>query len=120
MGGGGGFRAAAVGSNAMNANALARGPVGTGAVAARGFHPGFSHGFRHGRGFAFGAFGAGLGYGLYDPYDYYGDDYGYPGYAYDDSYYGDSYYGDDGGCYIVRQRVHTRYGWRLRPVQVCG
>ena len=43
-------------------------------------------------------------------------DYGYPyaaGYGYDD------YYGD-GGCYVVRQRVLTPYGWRLRPVQVCG
>jgi hypothetical protein len=115
MGSGGGFRAASVGGNAMNANALARGPVGAGNVAANGLHPGFGHGFHHGRGFGFGGFGAGVGYGLYDPYAYYGDDYGYPGYASDDSYYG-----DDGGCYIVRQRVHTRYGWRLRPVQICG
>ena len=35
-------------------------------------------------------------------------------YAYDDSYY------DDGGCYVVQRRMHTRYGWHLRPVQVCG
>ena len=48
------------------------------------------------------------------PLRYYGYDYGYPDYAYDDSYY------DDGGCYMVQRRVHTRYGWRLRPVQVCG
>jgi hypothetical protein len=58
---------------------------------------------------AFAAFGAGLGYGLYDPYAY-----DYADYAYDDSYYG------DGGCYLVRQRVLTRYGWRIQPVQVCG
>ncbi len=45
------------------------------------------------------------------PYAYY-DDYPY--------YYDDSYYGDDSGCYIVRQRVLTRHGWRVRPVQVCG
>jgi hypothetical protein len=110
MGSGGGFRAPTVSSNALNANALARGPVGNGNVAANGFRPGFGHGFHHhGRGFAIGGFGA----GLYDPYAYYGDDYGYPDYAYDDSY-------GDGGCYIVRQRVHTAYGWRVRPVQVCG
>ena len=61
----------------------------------------FHHGFRHHRVFFVGA----------GPYAYYDD---YP-YDYDDSYYGDS------GCYIVRQRVHTRHhGWRVRPVQVCG
>ncbi len=53
-----------------------------------------------------------MGYGYYD--DYY--DYGYPYYgSYDDSYY----YGDS-GCYIVRRSVLTPYGWRIRPVQVCG
>ena len=31
---------------------------------------------------------------------------GYYPYAYNDDYY------DDGGCYVVRRRVHTRYGWR--------
>jgi len=54
--------------------------------------------------------GVGLGYGFASPYGY---GYGYP-------YYGD-YYADDGGyggCYVVRQRVHTRYGWRIRPVEV--
>lgn len=54
------------------------------------------------------AVGVGLGYGW--PYGYY-DDY---------SYYDDSYYYGDSGCYIVRQSVLTRYGWRVRPVQVCG
>jgi hypothetical protein len=24
-----------------------------------------------------------------------------------------------GGCYLVRQRVMTRYGWRIRRVQIC-
>ena len=64
--------------------------------------------------FAAAAIGVGVGYGLYGSYDDY--DYGYPyaaGYGYDD------YYGN-GGCYVVRQRVLTSYGWRLRPVQVCG
>ena len=42
--------------------------------------------------------------------------YGYPyyDYGYDDSYYG------DGGCYVVQRRVHTRFGRRIRPVQVCA
>jgi hypothetical protein len=65
---------------------------------------------------AFGALGAGLGYGLYGAYDGYG--YGYPDayypYAYDDSY------GDNGECYVVKRRVHTKHGWRVHPVQVCG
>jgi hypothetical protein len=80
-----------------------------------GFHGGGFHGggFHGGRGFGVGAFGLGLGYGLYDPYDYYAD-YGYPYYADGDSYY------DGDGCYVVRRRVHTLYGWRIRPVQVCG
>jgi hypothetical protein len=59
--------------------------------------------------FGFGAFAFGFGY----PYDYYG----YP--YYDDYAYADTYY-DDGGCYIVRRRVSTPYGWRIRPVRVCG
>ena len=63
-----------------------------------GFH-GFHHGF-HRR--AFVGFGVGPYY-AYDDYPYY----------YDDYYY-------DGGCYLVRRRVMTRYGWRIRPVQVCG
>jgi hypothetical protein len=59
-------------------------------------------GERHGRGGRSGfAFGAGYGYG-------YGSPYGYDSYAY-----------DDGGCYLVRRRVMTRFGWRLRRVQVC-
>ena len=72
-----------------------------------GIHPGF----RHHRRFPLVAVGVGLGYGLYGDYGYYNDyDYGY-----DDSYH----YGDS-GCYIVRRSVLTPYGWRIRPVQVCG
>ena len=48
----------------------------------------------------------GFGLGLYGAYPYYDD------YAYNDDYYAD-------GCYIVNRRVYTRFGWRLRPVQVC-
>jgi hypothetical protein len=95
-----GFRAAAIGSGVGRSAVIGgsgfRGP----AFAARGFH----HGFHHRRVFVFGAFAG--------PYAYF-DDYN-PYYVYDDTYY------DDGGCYIVRQRVHTRHGWRVRPVQVCG
>ena len=105
--GGGGFaRSAAVGGGFVRSAAIG----GAGAVAFNHFHGGgFNHGF-HRRGFVGG--------------------FGYDGpYAYDDGYYGDpsyyadnSYFDDDSsnGCYIVQQRVHTRYGWRLRPTQVCG
>jgi hypothetical protein len=111
IGAGGGFRRAAFG--ATSAAAIGGGGFRSGAFAANGFHSGhFHHGFHHGRRFAFGAFALGLGY----PYAYGDYDYGYPDYdyAYDDSYYG----GDD--CYVVQRRMHTRHGWRIRPVQVCG
>ncbi len=76
--------------------------MGGGSFHSAGNHGGFGggrfHGFHggfHRRGF--------VGFGV-GPYAYYDD---YP------------YYYDD-GCYIVRHRVMTRYGWRIRPVQVCG
>ena len=31
----------------------------------------------------------------------------------------DGYYGDEMNCYLVRQRVHTRHGWRIRRVEIC-
>jgi hypothetical protein len=65
----------------------------------------FHRGFHHGRRFFAGGF---FGPGFYDDY------YDYPYYAGDDSYY------DNGNCYIVQRRVHTRHGWHLLPVQVCG
>ena len=65
---------------------------------------GFRHGFRDRDGFVVGGF---FGPGFYDDY------WDYPDYAYNDYYY-------DDGCYIVHRRVHTPYGWRIRPVQVCG
>src|SRR6266436_3585955 len=70
-----------------------------GRFAGGGFHGGRFHGGFHRRAFV------GLGFGSY--YD------GYYPYAYNDYY-------DDGGCYVVRRRVHTRYGWRVRPLQICG
>ena len=112
--GSGGFHSAAIGSRGFRSAAIESGGFRDRAFAANGFRGGgFHHGFHHhGRRFAFGAFAVGLG----NPYAYYGDyDYDYPyDYANDDSYYGDS------GCYVVQRRVHTRYGWRVRPVQVCG
>jgi hypothetical protein len=44
--------------------------------------------------------------------------YGYgPGYYYaDPAYYSYGY----GGCYWTRQRFWDGWGWRIRPVRVCG
>ena len=69
----------------------------------RGFDRDHGHDrdFRHNRRFFIGG-------------DFAGDYWDYPDYAYDDSYY------DNGNCYVVQRRVHTSYGWRVRPVQVCG
>ena len=106
----GGFRAAAIGGGGFRTAALPAAGFRGAAFAGNRFHGGFHHGFRH-RGFPFvAAVGLGLGYGYYN--DYY--DYGYPYYAGYDDYYGDS------GCYIIRRSVRTPYGWRIRPVQVCG
>jgi hypothetical protein len=109
FGGGGGFGARGLSSGGNFGASFARAaPVGAAAVqggrfANGGFNHGrFDHGFR-GRHFFAGGFG-----GYYDGY------WDYPDYAYDDSYY------DNGGCYVVQRRVHTAYGWRVRPVQVCG
>jgi hypothetical protein len=74
-----------------------------------GMHPGFHPGFRR-RAFFAGAAYAPYGYGYYDGYD--------PYYAYPDQVYYDGGYGET-GCALVHQRVHTRYGWRYRNVQVC-
>src|SRR6185437_4968378 len=76
--------------------AQARGMGGHGMGGGHGFggHGFGGHGF--GRGVGIGAFGLGLGLGYGYGYPYYGDYYAY-----------DGGYGD---CYVVRQRVHTRYG----------
>ncbi len=58
-----------------------------------------------GGGFRGGGF-RGRGFGFYGYSDYYPYDYG-------------TYYGDD-SCYLVRRRVKTRHGWRIRRVEVCG
>jgi hypothetical protein len=102
-GGGGGFHSSAGFHGAGLGGGGFRGGGFHGGLASRGFHGGgFHRGGFHRRAFV----GFGLGsYGYYDGY--------YP-YAYNDDYY------DDGGCYVVRRRVQTRYGWRVRRVEVCG
>jgi hypothetical protein len=89
---------------ALVSRALVAG-LGGGGFRGGGFHGGFESGGFHGGGFHRGGFhrrafvGVGLGsYGYYDGY--------YP-YAYNDDYY------DDGGCYVLRRGVLTRYGWPL-------
>lgn len=103
--GGGGFRSAAIGGAPLRHS-----------FAAAPFHGGFQDGFRqHHQRFPSVAatVGFGLGYGAWRSYY----DSGYPYYA---GYYDDAYYYGSGGCHIVRQRVLTPVGWRIRPVQVCG
>ncbi|GLH77858.1 hypothetical protein SSBR45G_27660 [Bradyrhizobium sp. SSBR45G] len=83
---------------------LAGGVIALMMVPASARGPGGFHGFHHG-GFHHG-FGPGFGFGY--PY-YYG---GYP-------YYYPYTYEDLGGCYVVKKRVRTARGWRLRPVEIC-
>lgn len=90
------------GSGLIGASALLLGASATPALARGGGHGGGGHGGFHGGGFHHGGFrgaGFGLGLGYYDGY--------YP------------YYGDIGVCYVVRQRVMTRHGWRIRRVSIC-
>lgn len=87
---------------ASSTAALARGGGGGGGGHGGG---GGGHGFGGG-GHGFGGHGfrgGGFGYGFY------------PGYY--DGYY--PYYEDETSCYVVRQRVMTRHGWRVRRVEVC-
>lgn len=92
------------GFSLIGASALSLGASTTSALARGGGHGGggFRGGGFHGHGFRGAGFGFGLG--LY-PY------YGYGGYW--------PYYGDVGVCYAVRERVLTRYGWRIRRVSIC-
>ena len=97
---------------------------GQGVGGGGGFHGGGGFGgggFHGGGGFGGGGFhgGPAVGGGGFRGYARYGygGGYGYP-YAYGDYYgYPDYYGGDD--CYLVRQRVLTRYGWRIRRVEIC-
>ena len=106
-----GTSAVILGASSTSAQARGRGGgFGGGGFRGGGFRGGGFRGggFRGGgfRGAGLG-FGLGLGLGLASPY------YGYGGYPYGYS----SYY--DPGCYVVRRRVWTPYGWRLRRVTVC-
>jgi uncharacterized membrane protein len=86
----------------IGASALLLGASSTSAFARGG--GGFRGGGFRGGGFRGGGFrggGFGWGLGLY-PYGYY-----------------PPYYGDVGVCYAVRERVKTRYGWRIRRVSIC-
>jgi hypothetical protein len=90
----------------VGGSALLLGASSTSALAfGHGGHGGFGGGGFHGGGFRGGGFG------------FYGYGYGY-GYGYPYGYY-PPYYGDVGVCYAVRQRVMTRYGWRIRRVSIC-
>jgi hypothetical protein len=94
--------------------AFARGGGGGGHGGGGGGHGGgFGGGGFHGGGFHGGGF-HGRFAGGFRRRDFVG--FGFGPYAYYDDY---PYYDDDGGCYLVRQRVHTRHGWRVRPVEVC-
>jgi hypothetical protein len=94
--GGGGFggHAGGFGGHAGFGGGAFHGGFHGGGFAGRGFH-GFGHRF---------AFGGGV-------YPYY-DDYAF--YPYDD------YYDDSDNCYVVQRHVHTTYGWRWQPAQVCA
>jgi hypothetical protein len=101
--GGGGFRG----------GGFRGGGFGGGGFRGGGFRGG---GFRGG-GFRGAGIGLGLGLGLGLAAPYYGG-YGYGGYGYGGYPYGyASYY--DQGCYVVRRRVWTPYGWRIRRVPAC-
>jgi|APCry1669192647_1035423.scaffolds.fasta_scaffold27566_2 hypothetical protein len=94
-GGGGGFHG---GGFAMGGRGMSGGGMGGARFAAMhgaGFHGGFHHHFRR-----FSPFFIGVGV------PYYYDDYYYAGYSYDD-------------CYRLT-RVHTRYGWHWRRIDICG
>jgi hypothetical protein len=104
------FGASALLLGATSSAAFARGGGHGGGGGFRGGGGGFRGGGFRGGGFRGAGIGLGLGLGL-------GYGYGY-GYPYD---YGGYYpYEDDAGaCYVVRRRVMTRYGWRIRRVSVC-
>lgn len=113
VGMGAGFRGAAIGGGGFWSAAIGGAPFRH-SFAAAPLHGAVQHGQHHRRfPIAAPAIGFGLGYGAWRSYY----DSGYPYYA---GYYDDAYYYRDGGCYIVRQRVLTPFGWRIRPVQVCG
>jgi len=98
----------------LGASALVLGASSTAALARGG--GGGGHGGGGGGGHGFG--GGGRGFGGFHGGGFRGRGFGfgfYPGYY--DGYY--PYYEDETACYVVRQRVKTRHGWRVRRVEVC-
>src|SRR5215831_18446053 len=78
-----------------------------------GMHGGGCHfGGGHFGGGHFGHFG-----GFHHRFDHFGGVGFYPVPLYD--YYPYESYPYEGDCYLVRQRVRTHHGWRLRTVRVC-
>ena len=131
---GGGFRGGnfAGGGAARFAAPAARFAVAPNVARFAGVAGGGQRGWRNNgwrRGLGYGGVALGLaGAGYYNGYNYpYNNGY-YDDYAYGDGYYNG--YGDNSGYYVQeqdqdascyqRRRVHTRYGWRLRNVYVCG
>jgi hypothetical protein len=117
------FAVAAIGLVQPTA-ALARGGHGGGG----GYHGGMGGGSFHSAGMMHGSFGGGSFHafrGGFRDHDRFRDRdrfhrRAFVGFGFGDAYYDDYPYYYDDGCYLVRQRVLTRYGWRIRPVQVCG
>jgi hypothetical protein len=101
--------------------AFAHGPGGGmgGHMGGMGGHMGGMGGGHFGGGhFGGGHFGGHFGgfHGGFHRHDFVGFGFGpsyYGGYPYYDNY-------DDEGCYLVRRRVLTPYGWRIRRVEVCS
>jgi hypothetical protein len=101
---------------ALGTSALVLGASSTAALA-RGGGGGGGHG-GGGGGHGFGGGGHGFGGHGFGGHGFRGGGFGfgfYPGYY--DGYY--PYYEDETSCYVVRQRVMTRRGWRVRRVEVC-
>lgn len=89
--------------------------VGLGTVTGASARGGGGHGGFHGGGFHGGGFHRG-GFGGYGFGGYYGGYYGGYPFAYPYAYGG---YEDEGSCYLVRRRIATRHGVRIRRVEVC-
>lgn len=112
-----GMMAAAVVALVAPTEASARGGYGGHGFHGGGFHGGgFRGGGWGGRGVGIGL-GLGLaGAGLYGGYGY---GYGYGRHGYGGYPYAIGGYDDEGGCYLVRRRIMTPAGYRVRRVEVC-
>ena len=118
------FAVAAIGLVQPTAAFARGGHGGGGGGGGMGGHGGMGGGSFHSAGMMHSSFGRGSFHAFHDHARFRDHDrfhrrafvgFGFGSYGYDDY----PYYYDD-GCYTVRQRVLTHYGWRIRPVQVCG